>query len=854
MPTQFPEALDTFDNPRPDSSQAAARTHSQQHGDANDSIEAVQRKVGVDGSADPASLDFKVRDLEGVTADLDTAAYQPASAFATSTQGGKADSAVQPAELGAVTGGLQTQIDTLVEGQQTSAIYADTLTDLQAVTGTYVGQGAFVTNGAGAGQYRWSGSAWQFLRADMLAAKLDAMAANPRTIDFLHRNGFVAGQVYGPFGPDLTTPANLPFAVNNGQLVVTPSGTSTFLRCFGTGQRRYPDTSVLISTEVQMDAMAGGTYGPLVGFGDTQSSFRGVWYNNAGALSLIDSAGAVVGGQTVSDPGMAFVAGQTARLEIGIRPDGTGWAIATHPSGAILRLNLSGMPVGAIWSVWRRTAAGDTGKISSFYVQHVRAEDPNEVVTAVNRAGSAFAVGFRAANIDGLYAAANGAMSTQRWGVDSGKLRMTLSATGIYLAKVGIVRQPLGAMEYEAIATVTNGAGGALIAIGDDSSTRLVFAYLSNGFVGALNSANAAVAGGVQAAMAFNVGEQVRLRVVARADNTGTVTAISPTGQESTVSVANIPLGTVWAAQRNAGTVEVERISAVPMAGSLSGLESKMAAQDLTSNDPQTFRVLPDAYPGRPVPGITGTGLDVIPSGGMKGFFANGDDGRLREGDGSPFAGAIHVTDPQHSRIVMTIPCGYTGASLQGVACDTLAASSTVWAACSENGTIRNYALYGAQARQEIVADRIVMADLGLPGFFPNALAFDPVRGTGRGALWVGSSSGTTVYCIDANPAAVTRILATITLANNADHFQLIDGRLFYQYGVNGVRANIRVYDLVTGVESPKWGPLNDALAPEGFHYDKVSKTLFLLCDPGFHDGVSGIKFNVVMQYKVSPP
>ncbi|MBO1748896.1 SGNH/GDSL hydrolase family protein [Stenotrophomonas indicatrix] len=69
--------------------------------------------------------------------------------------------------------GLQTQVDDLVAGQSTSAIYANTLTDLQAVTGSFVGQGGFVTNGTGSGQYRWSGSVWDFLRADTLASKAD---------------------------------------------------------------------------------------------------------------------------------------------------------------------------------------------------------------------------------------------------------------------------------------------------------------------------------------------------------------------------------------------------------------------------------------------------------------------------------------------------------------------------------------------------------------------------------------------------------------------------------------------------------------------------------------------------------
>lgn len=69
--------------------------------------------------------------------------------------------------------GLPSEVDALRAGQQTSAIYAATLPDLQALVGTYLNQGAFVANGAGAGQYRWDGGVWQFLRADMLASKVD---------------------------------------------------------------------------------------------------------------------------------------------------------------------------------------------------------------------------------------------------------------------------------------------------------------------------------------------------------------------------------------------------------------------------------------------------------------------------------------------------------------------------------------------------------------------------------------------------------------------------------------------------------------------------------------------------------
>ncbi|WP_102788523.1 hypothetical protein [Stenotrophomonas bentonitica] len=68
----------------------------------------------------------------------------------------------------------QVEIDALKAGQSTNAIYTATLSELQAKAGTFEGQGAFVATGVGAGQYRWDGSAWQFLREDMLASKAEA--------------------------------------------------------------------------------------------------------------------------------------------------------------------------------------------------------------------------------------------------------------------------------------------------------------------------------------------------------------------------------------------------------------------------------------------------------------------------------------------------------------------------------------------------------------------------------------------------------------------------------------------------------------------------------------------------------
>lgn len=104
-----------------------------------------------------AATNSQLADLTGA---LGSAAFSAAASFASAAQGAAADALTPQVNV------LNTQVDTLLNAQQTSALYKATLADLQAVTGSYVSQGAFVTNGAEAGTYSWSGSAWQFLRAD----------------------------------------------------------------------------------------------------------------------------------------------------------------------------------------------------------------------------------------------------------------------------------------------------------------------------------------------------------------------------------------------------------------------------------------------------------------------------------------------------------------------------------------------------------------------------------------------------------------------------------------------------------------------------------------------------------------
>lgn len=62
MATSFPTSLDSLTNPTSGSS-LNSPSHSGQHADANDAIEALQAKVGVNGSAVTTSLDYKIANL-----------------------------------------------------------------------------------------------------------------------------------------------------------------------------------------------------------------------------------------------------------------------------------------------------------------------------------------------------------------------------------------------------------------------------------------------------------------------------------------------------------------------------------------------------------------------------------------------------------------------------------------------------------------------------------------------------------------------------------------------------------------------------------------------------------------------
>ena len=66
MATNFPTSLDALTNPVAGDS-LSSPSHAGQHANANDAIEALQAKVGVDSSAVTTSIDYKLRNLDGST-------------------------------------------------------------------------------------------------------------------------------------------------------------------------------------------------------------------------------------------------------------------------------------------------------------------------------------------------------------------------------------------------------------------------------------------------------------------------------------------------------------------------------------------------------------------------------------------------------------------------------------------------------------------------------------------------------------------------------------------------------------------------------------------------------------------
>jgi hypothetical protein len=70
MATNFPSSLDTLTNPN-GTDTLSNPSHAQQHTNLNDAVEAIQTKIGANGSNDTNSLQYKISEIETTLSDIE---------------------------------------------------------------------------------------------------------------------------------------------------------------------------------------------------------------------------------------------------------------------------------------------------------------------------------------------------------------------------------------------------------------------------------------------------------------------------------------------------------------------------------------------------------------------------------------------------------------------------------------------------------------------------------------------------------------------------------------------------------------------------------------------------------------
>ncbi|WP_290688582.1 hypothetical protein [Haematobacter sp. UBA3484] len=270
---------------------------------------------------------------------------------------------------------------------------------------------------------------------------------------------------------------------------------------------------------------------------------------------------------------------------------------------------------------------------------------------------------------------------------------------------------------------------------------------------------------------------------------------------------------------------------------------------------------MPSRVAGRVPAGFTCTGLSLITTGDLSGYWLAADDGRLVEGDSSIYVPAVHILTPDLSTILRTISVGNSTHSAQGVAFD--GSDGTFWVALSASGYIRHYTLEGVEITEDAINVRSVS---GLTAWNPNALAYIP----SLDQLWCASSAGKVVrrfYCSAVEAAAAgSRHVANsgITIAatgtntdNSPDQFHWDGSTLFYSMGANA--SNGAVYRVpnalaqapgATNTAILTW-TLPGATAIEGIHYDPASHTLWSNNDRGYHNSGNAANKNQGLRFLV---
>ena len=205
MSTNYPAALDALNNPSASDSLAG---HAAQHANLNDAVEALQTKVGVDGSTDPASIEYKL-------------ATHTHSAFLTEAEADAAYDALGAADAAQAAAALDATSKANAAAAASTPIAHATATDNpHAVTKTQVGLGN-VDNTSDANK------PISTLQAAALGAKQDTLISGTNIMTLNGVSILNAGdlQVGGGIGASTTLFLNQTAAFeDNYSLTDTPTG------------------------------------------------------------------------------------------------------------------------------------------------------------------------------------------------------------------------------------------------------------------------------------------------------------------------------------------------------------------------------------------------------------------------------------------------------------------------------------------------------------------------------------------------------------------------------------------------------------------------------------------------------
>jgi len=246
----------------------------------------------------------------------------------------------------------------------------DSWTQLQADTSRDLGFAADVIGDEGthtdpvsgdtvpnSGQYRWTGSAWEFLRADMLASKADIASVPPVGAGAADTAGYADTFVLAE--SRLTQTAN---SSAGGSYVVAsaPEGGMRVSNSSSTGYRqvaslytrragliaRYAATWVIENLSGS-NGRAGIAIGPA---GVDRTDARIYIYRGDGVVYSINGAGGDSIIYLSASGSRVYGQGDSVSMEISVDADGAGTISVRTPGGERFEAPVSGIPVGRVWA------------------------------------------------------------------------------------------------------------------------------------------------------------------------------------------------------------------------------------------------------------------------------------------------------------------------------------------------------------------------------------------------------------------------------------------------------------------------------------------------------------------------